>query len=75
MISGVRETVAKIEARPLPKENLVPHTACFIEEIDLVDWEWRRWFHARYVRGGFGRKHIKIYRGTSGTTIYPKGRR
>jgi len=38
MISGVRETVAEIEARPVPKENLVPHTRCFIEEIDFEDW-------------------------------------
>lgn len=34
MISGFRETVAEIEARPVPDEKLVPHTRCFIEEID-----------------------------------------
>jgi len=38
MISGVRETVAEIEARPVPKENLVPHTCCVIEEIDFEGW-------------------------------------
>jgi len=38
MISRVTETVAEIEARPAPKENLVPHTWCVIEEIDFEDW-------------------------------------
>lgn len=38
MISRVMETVAEIEARPVPKENLVPHTWCVIEEIDFEGW-------------------------------------
>jgi hypothetical protein len=38
MISGVRETVAEIEARSAPKENLVPHTWCLIEEVDFECW-------------------------------------
>jgi len=35
MISRVTETVAEIEARPAPKENLQPHTWRVIEEIPL----------------------------------------
>jgi 4-oxalocrotonate tautomerase family enzyme len=35
MISRVTETVAEIEARPHPKQKLIPHTWCVIEEVDL----------------------------------------
>ncbi len=38
MISRVTETVAEIEACPAPRENLVPHTWCVIEEVDFEDW-------------------------------------
>jgi len=38
MISRVTETVAEIEARPAPKEKLVPHTWCVIEEVDFGAW-------------------------------------
>ena len=38
MISRVTETVAEIEARPLPKENLIPHTWCLIEEVEFQGW-------------------------------------
>jgi 4-oxalocrotonate tautomerase family enzyme len=38
MISRVTETVAEIEARPLPKENLIPHTWCLIEEVAFQGW-------------------------------------
>ena len=35
MISRVTEIVAEIEARPIPKEKLQPHTWCVIEEVDF----------------------------------------
>lgn len=38
IISRVTETVAEIEARPAPKEKLVPHTWCVIEEVDFENW-------------------------------------
>ena len=38
MISRVTETVAEIEARPNPKENLQPYTWCLIEEVDFACW-------------------------------------
>ena len=38
MISRVTQIVAEIEARPHPKENLIPHTWCLIEEVDLEGW-------------------------------------
>lgn len=38
MIRRVSETVAEIEARPNPKENLIPHTWCVIEEVDYGAW-------------------------------------
>jgi len=38
MISRVTQLVAEIEARPHPKENLIPHTWCLIEEVDLEGW-------------------------------------
>jgi len=38
MISRVTETVAEIEACPAPRENLVPHTWCVIEETDFEGW-------------------------------------
>ena len=38
MISRVTQVVAEIEARPHPKENLIPHTWCIIEEVDLEGW-------------------------------------
>ena len=38
MIKRVSETVAEIEASPNPKDNLVPHTWCLIEEVDFENW-------------------------------------
>ena len=38
MISRVTQVVAEIEARPHPKENLIPHTWCLIEEVDFGNW-------------------------------------
>jgi 4-oxalocrotonate tautomerase family enzyme len=35
MIARVTEIVAEIEARPMPKEKLQPHTWCIIEEVDF----------------------------------------
>jgi 4-oxalocrotonate tautomerase family enzyme len=35
MIARVTEVVAEIEARPIPKEKLQPHTWCIIEEVDF----------------------------------------
>jgi 4-oxalocrotonate tautomerase len=38
MISRVTEAVAEIEARPYPKEKLMPHTWCVIDEIPAPNW-------------------------------------
>jgi len=38
MIKRVSEIVAEIEASPNPKDNLVPHTWCIIEEVDFDNW-------------------------------------
>ena len=38
MISRVSEVVAEIEARPHPKEKLIPHTWCLIEEVEFGAW-------------------------------------
>ena len=38
MISKVSHTVAEIEARPYPKEKLLPHTWCIIEEVPPAKW-------------------------------------
>lgn len=38
MISRVTETVAEIEARPFPKEKLLPYSWCIIEEVDMQNW-------------------------------------
>jgi 4-oxalocrotonate tautomerase family enzyme len=38
MISRVTEIVAEIEARPIPKEKMIPHTWCLIEEVDFGSW-------------------------------------
>ena len=38
MIKRVSETVAEIEASSNPKDNLVPHTWCVIEEVDFGNW-------------------------------------
>lgn len=38
MIARVTEIVAEIEARPIPKEKMIPHTWCLIEEIDFGNW-------------------------------------
>jgi len=38
MIKRVSETVAEIEASPNPKDNLVLHTWCVIEEVDFENW-------------------------------------
>jgi 4-oxalocrotonate tautomerase len=38
MISKVSDVVAEIEARPYPKEKLLPHTWCLIEEVPPAQW-------------------------------------
>jgi 4-oxalocrotonate tautomerase family enzyme len=38
MIKRVSETVAEIEASPEPKDNLVHHIWCVIEEVDFGAW-------------------------------------
>jgi 4-oxalocrotonate tautomerase family enzyme len=38
MILRVTETVAEIEARPAPKEKLMPYSWCLIEEVDMQNW-------------------------------------
>jgi 4-oxalocrotonate tautomerase len=38
MISRVTEVVAEIEASPHPKEKLMPHTWCVIDEIPAGNW-------------------------------------
>ncbi len=38
MIARVSEVVAEIEARPHPKENLLPYTWCVIDEVELKHW-------------------------------------
>ncbi|MGA3117755.1 MAG: tautomerase family protein [Syntrophobacteraceae bacterium] len=38
MISKVSNIVAEIEARPHPKEKLLPHTWCIIEEVPPAKW-------------------------------------
>ncbi len=38
MIKRVSETVAEIEASPIPKDNLVPYTWCVIQEVDFENW-------------------------------------
>jgi 4-oxalocrotonate tautomerase len=38
MISRVTDVVAEIEARPHPKEKLIPHTWCVIEEVEFGSW-------------------------------------
>ena len=38
MISRVTEIVAEIEARPISKEKMIPHTWCLIEEVDFGNW-------------------------------------
>ncbi len=38
MIARVSEVAAEIEARPHPKENLLPYTSCIIDEITPANW-------------------------------------
>lgn len=38
MIARVSEVVAEIEARPHPKEKLLPHTWCVTDEIPVANW-------------------------------------
>jgi 4-oxalocrotonate tautomerase family enzyme len=38
IISKVSNIVAEIEARPHPKEKLLPHTWCIIEEVPMAKW-------------------------------------
>jgi 4-oxalocrotonate tautomerase len=38
MISRVSEIVAEIEARPYPKEKLLPNVWCIIEEMPPAKW-------------------------------------
>jgi len=38
MIARVTEVVAEIEAKPHPKEKLLPHTWCVIQEIPAESW-------------------------------------
>lgn len=38
MISRVSEVVAEIEARPYPKEKLLPNVWCVIDEVPPAQW-------------------------------------
>jgi 4-oxalocrotonate tautomerase len=38
MISRVSEVVSEIEARPHPKDKLLPYTWCIIDEVDFEHW-------------------------------------
>ena len=38
MIARVSEVAAEIEARPHPKEKLLPYTWCVIEEVNPANW-------------------------------------
>jgi len=38
IISKVSNIVAEVEARPYPKEKLLPHTWCIIEEVPPARW-------------------------------------
>jgi 4-oxalocrotonate tautomerase len=38
MIEKVSHIVAEIEARPHPKEKLLPHTWCIIDEVTPSNW-------------------------------------
>jgi len=38
MISRVSQVAAEIEARPYPKEKLLPYTWCIIEEVPPAKW-------------------------------------
>lgn len=38
IIRKVSDTVAEVEARPYPKEKLLPHTWCIIEEVPPARW-------------------------------------
>lgn len=38
MISRVSEVVAEIEARPYPKEKLLPNVWCIIDEVPPAHW-------------------------------------
>jgi len=38
IILRVTETVAEIEARPYPKEKLMPYSWCLIEEVEMQNW-------------------------------------
>ena len=74
MISGARETVAEIEA-PLPRKRAlcrIHHV--LLKRLILKFGDGGDGFTPDNVRGGFGRRGIKIYRGTSGTKrkLYPK---
>jgi hypothetical protein len=74
MISGARETVAEIEA-PLPRKRAlcrIHHV--LLKRLILKFGDGGDGFTPDNVRGSFGRRGIKIYRGTSGTKrkLYPK---
>jgi len=38
MITRVSEVVAEIEARPYPKEKLIPGTTVIIDEVEFDNW-------------------------------------
>jgi 4-oxalocrotonate tautomerase len=38
MMKRVTEVVTEIEARPAPKEKLMPHAWCVIDEVEFGNW-------------------------------------
>ena len=38
MIKRVTEVVAEIEARPYPKERLMPYAWCIVDEVEFSNW-------------------------------------
>jgi len=38
MIARVSEVVAEIEARPHPKEKVLPHVSVVIDEVEFENW-------------------------------------
>ena len=38
IIRRVSETVAEIEASPIPKDNLLAYTWCLLEEVEFDHW-------------------------------------
>jgi 4-oxalocrotonate tautomerase family enzyme len=38
MIAMVSEVVAEIEARPYPKEKVIPHVTVIIDDVEFENW-------------------------------------